>query len=62
MNKTILGTCAICGGPVTVPQAWLSVVPPVPCCDQCGARAKAHYGPAIEMTPVATPRVTNSRE
>lgn len=46
----ILGTCSICGGRVSVPDAWLSVIAPTPTCEQCGA-TKANHGPVIDMTP-----------
>lgn len=42
------GTCSLCGGRVTVPDHWLSVVPPTPTCEQCGAVA-AEHGPVIPM-------------
>lgn len=51
MNNTI-GTCSICGGPVTLPEMWGGTVPPIPRCDKCGARAKQPYGPRIEMEPI----------
>jgi len=48
----ILGTCSICGGPVTIPKFWNSQIPPVPSCNNCGATKKQpHYGAKIEMEP-----------
>lgn len=47
---TTIGTCSICGGPVRVPSAWWSVIPPTPRCAQCGA-TKASHGPVIDMQP-----------
>lgn len=46
---TVIGTCSICGGAVTVPVAWCGVVPPVPTCASCGAIKKQSYGPVIDM-------------
>lgn len=48
MNYQTLGTCSICGGPVTVPTVFGSIIPPTPTCMQCGAVAAAH-GPIIPM-------------
>lgn len=52
---SVIGTCSICGGAVTVPTVWAGVVPPVPSCTACGATKKQSYGPVIEMDP-ARPR------
>ena len=53
----IIGTCSICGGAVTMPFAWWSVLPPTPTCSQCGATA-AQYGPVVQMQPRPTYRTT----
>jgi hypothetical protein len=50
MRETVLGTCSICGGRVTVPLVWWGVVPPAPTCQDCGAKRRAH-GPLIDMAP-----------
>lgn len=50
MNITI-GTCSICGGPVTVPYVWHGVTPPTKQCEQCGAVPVDTYGPVIPMRP-----------
>ncbi len=52
-NTTIVGLCSICGGKVTVPSMWMSVIPPVPTCSKCGAtqRAQADNYPIIDMDP-----------
>lgn len=56
---TIIGTCSICGGPVTVPDLWGGVVPPIPTCSQCGA-VKAGHGPVIEMVkPFPAPKISD---
>jgi hypothetical protein len=47
---TILGACSLCGGRVTCPTVFHSVVPPTPTCESCGAVA-AQHGPVIEMAP-----------
>lgn len=48
MDRTI-GICNICGGRVTVPDAWYATVPPVPTCQSCGAVKTLSNGPVIEM-------------
>lgn len=50
MNKTVCGTCSNCGGCVSTPTFYHSIVPPVPQCESCGAVAAA-YGPVIPMQP-----------
>ena len=52
--KTTLGTCSVCGGPVTVPTAWWGLFPPTPCCENCGAVPEAAHGPIIPMRPTKT--------
>jgi len=49
-NRTVIGTCSFCGGPVSCPSAWWSIIPPVPTCESCGAVA-AQHGPVIPMMP-----------
>jgi hypothetical protein len=51
MSKHLVGACSLCGGPVTVPAAWMSVLPPVPHCERCGATPKNGLGPIIDMEP-----------
>lgn len=46
-----LGTCSICGGRVSIPDVWHSVIPPVPTCEKCGATMKNPYGKVIKMDP-----------
>lgn len=50
-NDRIIGTCSICGGPVTVPHIFFSVAPPIPQCQRCGAYAQENYGKVIPMRP-----------
>jgi hypothetical protein len=50
MNTQTVGTCSICGGAVTLPTMYWSVVPPVPTCSRCGAMARSS-GPVIPMAP-----------
>lgn len=38
INEQIVGKCGKCGGIVTVPVIFWSVVAPVPQCKSCGAR------------------------
>jgi hypothetical protein len=49
--NTQVGTCSLCGGPVSTPTAWMSVRPPVPQCESCGAYAAQPHGDVIEMAP-----------
>lgn len=48
MTKTV-GTCSLCGGPVTVPTTWLGTEPPTPSCSRCGAVPKNAHGATIQM-------------
>jgi len=57
--KTILGTCSICGGRVTVPTVYHSIYPPTPTCDGCGATPKGGHGPLIEMDRPSRPDHTS---
>lgn len=53
MNRKTIGKCSICGGAVTVPTTWMSVVPPRPQCEQCGAYASQTAGlPTVPMEPM----------
>lgn len=54
MTGNVIGACSICGGSVTVPKAWMSVIPPVPECQRCHAIARSP-GPVIEMKPRPRP-------
>ena len=45
---TVIGTCSQCGGPVCVPAAFGSIVPPTPTCIACGAKATQGHGPVIQ--------------
>lgn len=56
-NQTIVGTCSICSGPVCVPTAYHSIVPPTPKCADCGATAKRNYGAVIPMEATAPARI-----
>jgi hypothetical protein len=47
---TIIGTCSLCGGRVSVPSVYHSVIPPEPTCESCGA-VRASHGPVIDMRP-----------
>lgn len=54
-----IGTCGLCGGPVTVPADWHSVTPPTPTCQACGAIA-AQHGPVLPMVPAPPPAITTT--
>lgn len=49
MMAKVLGTCSLCGGLVTVPEAWWGIYPPTPTCAACGATMKHPHGLVIEM-------------
>jgi hypothetical protein len=51
MSDTTIGSCSLCGGPVTVPELWGGSVPPVPRCRSCGATARMPFGPVVPMEP-----------
>lgn len=50
-NRAVLGTCSVCGGPVSIPTLWEKPTPPVPICERCGAIKMDRYGPVIPMIP-----------
>jgi len=53
MSKRTIGKCSICGGEVTVPDVFWSVIPPRPQCEQCGAYASRTAGlPTVPMSPM----------
>lgn len=58
-NSVTIGTCSLCGGEVTMPKAWWSVVPAKPTCEQCGAVKRAS-GPVIDMQPPTQAEVRSS--
>ncbi len=49
-GQQMVGTCSLCGGPVTVHSPWFCVIPDTPTCQRCGATAAPH-GPTIPMVP-----------
>ncbi len=55
MNQAI-GICSLCGGDVVLPTHYMSVVPPKPTCESCGAVAKTK-GPVVPMQRRANPDV-----
>lgn len=55
MNDTIIGKCSLCGGRVTVPSVFHSVIPPKPTCESCGAIAAEPDLPVVPMQPVPKP-------
>lgn len=65
MSMIVVGTCSLCGGQVATHSNWMSVVPEIPTCLQCGARAASH-GPVIPMqapsSPIRTFTGTNTKE
>jgi hypothetical protein len=59
-NRIVTGTCSICGGPVSVPTVWHSIIPPVPTCERCGAVA-AQHGPVMPMMQPTHRTITTNR-
>lgn len=59
MSIEIVGTCGNCGGRVTVPTVYHSIIPPVPRCESCKATVAAH-GPVLPMNPSPRPRITTT--
>lgn len=55
MIVTVVGTCGICGGDVTVPSVWHSIIPAKPTCVQCGATAADPSKPVLPMNPPNKP-------
>lgn len=60
MSDRVVGTCSLCGGAVTVPSVFWSIVPPIPTCSRCGATPSQPHGPVIEMQPSRTYTVTGA--
>lgn len=58
--KTVVGTCGICGGPVSVPGVWSGIIPPTPTCRDCGATAVPNHGPVMPMKPAMPTIVARS--
>lgn len=54
----LVGTCNLCGGPVTVPEMWGGLTPPVPRCTACGATKKQPYGTLVDMEPGSRPTLS----
>ena len=50
-NESVIGTCGLCGGPVTIPTIWHGVNIPPATCKNCGATVKKDYGPILPMNP-----------
>ena len=42
MDNVIVGKCS-CGGNITVPNAYMSVIPPVPTCANCGKTQNSNW-------------------
>ena len=51
MTIRIVGRCSICGGNVTLPTYFASIIPPVPTCQSCGATAARPELPVVPMEP-----------
>ena len=64
MSYQIIGTCSLCSGPVVMPTAWMSIITPLPACQNCHAviESKEAYGPSIKMTKNFQPQLLNEGE
>jgi hypothetical protein len=52
LDDRVVGKCGICGGLVTVPTVWHSVVPPTPQCQKCHAvKDETANLPTVPMVP-----------
>jgi len=54
---TIIGTCSLCGGPVTTPTAWMATIPAPRTCARCGAVSAEYHGPVIPMMPAPPTKI-----
>lgn len=53
LNKRPVGRCSQCGGVVSIPPVFWSVMRPVPSCERCGAVLdEAHSLPVVPTMPV----------
>lgn len=48
-GHSVIGTCSLCAGPVTVPTMWGAAAPPIPVCGACGATAAQEHPRVIPM-------------
>lgn len=55
MSSTVIGTCSLCQGAVSIPRLWSGTIPPIPTCERCGATKKQPFGAVIEMEPGKAP-------
>jgi len=62
MGDITIGTCSCCSGRVTVPDNWLSTVPPVPTCKQCGAHPQQPHGAVVPMRSPEKEKMPKFRE
>jgi hypothetical protein len=60
MYQQVVGRCSLCGGSVTIPTFYHSVVPPTPTCQSCGA-TKKNTMPIVEMEQPSKPQLLNER-
>lgn len=54
-GKTVIGSCSICGGSVTIHEMWGATIPDIPRCEDCGAVKADPPGPTIPMRPTQGP-------
>ena len=55
IGHTAIGSCSLCGGPVTIPSVWHCIIPPVATCARCGATKADDSAPVIPMAPPFRP-------
>ena len=51
LDNVIVGTCGLCGGPVSHPRVWHGLNRPPETCEKCGASRAGGYGPTLPMNP-----------
>lgn len=56
---SIIGTCSLCGGPVSSPVIRKKGRIPVPFCTECGSTKKGAFGPIIEMEKLTNKKPAN---
>ena len=62
MTEIVLGTCSLCGGRVSMPDAWSTIAAPQPRCQSCFAVPEQAWGPIIRMRPEMLPNTVSTAE
>lgn len=61
MQNVRIGTCGICGGPVSTPAVWHGIIPPEKKCEWCGAHPQEELGPVLPMKEVRQGNIVEIR-